>query len=297
MLIDPPYDCSSYLDRSVTRYVFSHTIQLVLDPSCGTGHLLSVLICTEAKIINMNIEKYYKEGVLFDDFDSIIKKPLLDSDESISKHRKKIEQFRNMNLLKGLLTSSGYKQIMLKAVNGITPTLLVAFSKASKKRKWDAIVHFFEYDYVIERFWNCPKRYLRMLKRHKAVIGPDFSVECCLPDEVNEWNLFVNRALSYIMQCFGITVIPNLSVCPVKYYDKVFNCLEPGGIYAISNVRAFGDYFSRHEWYKYVHEALRRLRPEALIIYGNKMSVSDVKVYYFENENIKSLRNGKSNAA
>lgn len=244
----------------------------------------------------MDIEKYYKEGVLFDDFNSIIKKTSLDDDKLLSRHRKKVERFRNMNLLKGLLTSSGYKPIRLKAVKGIVPTLLVAFSKASKKRKWNAIVHFFEYDYVIERFWNCPLRYLRMLKKHKAVIGPDFSVECSLPDEINEWNMYVNRALSYIMQCFGIIVIPNLSVCPVKYYDRMFDCLEPGGIYAISNVRAVGDYFSLHEWYKFVREAIKRLNPEALIIYGNKMSVSEVKVYYFENDNIISLRNGRTNA-
>lgn len=248
----------------------------------------------------MDLGIYYKEGVLFDDFDSMIQKPSFDAilnDNSLSKHRKKIEQFRNKNLLIGLLTTSGYKPIKLNAVKGIVPTSQVAFSKASKKKIWDAIVHFFEYDYIIERFWNCPKRYLRMLKRYKAVIGPDFSVECGLPDEVNEWNLFVNRALSYIMQCYGITVIPNLSVCPVKYYDKVFNCLESGGIYAISNVRAVGDYFSLHEFYKFIREAVRRLQPEALIIYGNKMSVSGVKVYYFENDNIKIFRDGETKTA
>lgn len=248
----------------------------------------------------MNLGIDYKEGVLFDDFDSINQKPSFDAilnNGSLPKHKKRIEQFRNKNLLIDLLTPSGYKPIRLRAVKDIVPISLVSFSKASKSKRTDEIVHFFEYDYVIERLWNCPKRYLRMLKRFKAVIGPDFSVECSLPDEVNEWDLFLNRALSYIMQCYGITVIPNLSVCPVKYYDKVFDCLEPGGIYAISNVRAVGDYFSIHEYYKFVREAVRRLHPEALIIYGNKMSVTGVKVYYFENDNIKAFRDGENRAA
>ena len=77
----------------------------------------------------------------------------------------------------------------------------------------------------------------------------------------------------------------------------MFNCLEHGGIYAVSSVRANGDYFSRHEWYKFVREAINRLSPQALIVYGNKMPVSEVKVYYFENENLINLRNGKEPAA
>ena len=241
--------------------------------------------------------KHYYEGVLFPDFDSLITKPSAspsNCSEGISKHRRQIEQFHNINFLRGLLTPSGsYRPIRLAAVKDIVPTSLVAFTKSSQTKSKDSIVHFFEYDHVIERFWKCPRRYLQMLKRHKVVIGPDFSVNCSLPTEINEWNLFLNRSLSYIMSSIGITVIPNLSVCPVKLYDRVFDCLEPGGIYAVSNVQAFGDYFSRHEWYKFVHEAIRLLHPQSLIIYGNRMPVAGVKTYYFENENIKKLRNGR----
>lgn len=73
----------------------------------------------------------------------------------------------------------------------------------------------------------------------------------------------------------------------------VFDSLEKGGIYAISNVQAYNNYFSRHQWYTFVREVIRRLRPEALIIYGNKMEMAGVKTYYFDNENIIDLRRGK----
>ena len=212
----------------------------------------------------------------------VLKKPK----EEASEHRRRISRTDNLDFLSDLRTKSGYNKILLKAASDIVPTRLIAFSKAARVKIKDAIVHFYEYDYVLYRFWRNPGKYLSMLKRFRAVIGPDFTIECSMPDEVNEWHLYMNKVLSYIMQRFGITLIPNLSICPVKFYDKFFESLEPGGIYAVSTQRACGDYFSRHELFKFMREVVSRLHPKAVIVYGERVSFSGVRTYFFSNENI-----------
>ncbi len=183
--------------------------------------------------------------------------------------------------------------LSVKAYTGHVPQQLIAFSKAAKSKTHRACVHFYEFDYMIERFWNAPRKYLKMLKEFPMVISPDYSVSYDVPDAVNEWNIFRNYGLARIMQLQGIKVIPNIPVSLPRLYDKVFDPLEGSGIYAISNVRAHANYFTRHEWYKFVREAIHRLNPKALLIYGNRMLVSGVQAFYYENENLNRLRNGK----
>lgn len=65
----------------------------------------------------------------------------------------------------------------LKPVH-IEPERLIAFSDAMKRscKDFDQVVHFFEDDYLIERFWNNPKRYVNKLSKFEGVIGLDYSV-------------------------------------------------------------------------------------------------------------------------
>lgn len=210
-----------------------------------------------------------------------------------SELQKRVAGFCNLDLLLDVEPEAGDYKLRVKAYTGNIPQQLIAFSKAAKDTAHRACVHFFEYDYMIERFWNSPRKYLKMLKNFPAVISPDYSVSYDVPDAVNEWNIFRNYASAQIMQLHGIAAIPNIPVCLPCLYHKVFDPLESGGIYAISNVRAHANYFTRHEWYKFVREAVRRLNPKALLIYGNRMIVAGVKAYYFDNDNLIRLRNGK----
>jgi len=210
-----------------------------------------------------------------------------------SRHRTRINRWLNLDYVCLMLCNTMQKNSTLKAVRDIEEVYPVPFSKASRSKLKKAIVHFFEHDYLIERFWNSPRKYLKMLKKCEAVMGPDYSLYYDMPDEVNLWNIFRIKLCSFIMQMNGIKVIPNLSVCLPKLYDKVFEGIEPGGTYVVSNVRAFSNYFTIHEWYKFVSEVIERLHPQTLIIYGKKVSVAGVNVVYIENNNSKIGKNGK----
>lgn len=234
-------------------------------------------------------------GVQLDLFSETLPVPSSDvgREKGLSELQKRVMGFCNLDLLLDVEPRNDNYRLSVKAFTGNIPRQLIAFSKAAKSKTHQACVHFFEYDYMIERFWNAPRKYLKMLKAFQSVISPDYSVSYDVPDVVNEWNIFRNYALARIMQLQGIRVIPNIPVCLPRLYDKVFNPLESGGIYIISNVRAHANYFTRHEWYKFVREAVRRLNPKALLIYGNRMTVSGVQAYYYDNENLIRLRNGK----
>ena len=55
------------------------------------------------------------------------------------------------------------------------PNRLIAFSKAISCKNYDQWIHFYEDDYLFERIWRNPTRYLDILKRYNGVILPDFS--------------------------------------------------------------------------------------------------------------------------
>lgn len=280
--------------RIMEKWKFgSAKIQLFLHPAnISTHKSLSI----NNKCHNMTTIRQQNAGCIqLDLFPEML--PIPDTnvkgEDGLSELQKRVSGFCNLDLLLDAEPETENYSLSVKAFTGSIPRQLIAFSKAAKSKTHQACVHFFEYDFMIERFWNTPRKYLRMLKAFQSVISPDYSISYDVPDAVNEWNIFRNYALARIMQLQGIKVIPNIPVCLPRLYDKVFTPLESGGIYIISNVRAHANYFTRHEWYKFVREAVQRLAPKALLIYGNRMTVSGVQAFYYDNENIIRLRNGK----
>lgn len=74
----------------------------------------------------------------------------------------------------------------------------------------DKIVHFYTDDYVFERVWREPERYLQILARFRAVITPDFSLYTDYPRVTQLFNHFRRHWLGAYWQSMGLTVIPNI---------------------------------------------------------------------------------------
>ncbi|MBO4214390.1 MAG: DUF4417 domain-containing protein, partial [Lachnospiraceae bacterium] len=55
------------------------------------------------------------------------------------------------------------------------PKRLIVFSKCISSNDFDAYVHFYQDDYLFERLWRNPRKYLDILGRFKGVILLDFS--------------------------------------------------------------------------------------------------------------------------
>lgn len=110
---------------------------------------------------------------------------------------------------------SGYLEFPnIKAIHEI-PNRLISFSNAISCKDYNQWVHFYEYDYLFERLWRNPKRYLKILKKYNGVILPDFSLYRDMPLVMQLWNIFRSRALGEYFQKNGIKIIPN-----IRYGDK-----------------------------------------------------------------------------
>ncbi|MBO4681398.1 MAG: DUF4417 domain-containing protein, partial [Clostridiales bacterium] len=68
------------------------------------------------------------------------------------------------------------------------PNRLISFSKAISSKDYDQWVHFYEDDYLFEKLWNNPQKYLDILKRFNGVILPDFSLYRDMPFVMQLWN-------------------------------------------------------------------------------------------------------------
>lgn len=170
------------------------------------------------------------------------------------------------------------------------PKHYIPFNQAIGCKKYNQCVHFFIDDYQFERFWNTPEKYIQILKNFDSVISPDFSVYLDVPMSVNVWNIYRSRLLANVMQRNGIPVIPNISVVPKELYDVVFSGLPESDLIAFNNMCVpKGGYLTN--WFSFVREAIKRLNPKRVLIYGKQYTISSHQdVTYIENETIKRLR-------
>ena len=178
--------------------------------------------------------------------------------------------------------------------SGVLPHALVPFHLASKASNHRAFVHFYVDDYRFERFWSRPADYLEMLKKFDGVIGTDFSQLADMPYPQRLWNCYRNRLLGQWMQRNGINYIHNVTWSLPDSYDYSFSGLAQGSVIAINCNGIAGTDCSKYLWYKGYEEALRRLKPLAIVRYGTKMSEEKEAIsVYFQNERLNLLRNGK----
>ena len=102
------------------------------------------------------------------------------------------------------------------------PEKIIAFSDAMKPNCTDfnQVVHFFEDDCVIERFWNNPLAYLPKLSKFRGTIGLDYSVGWNFPKALKYYNYFRNNACTYWMQQNMKLSIPQAR-CEADNYNSV----------------------------------------------------------------------------
>lgn len=203
-------------------------------------------------------------------------------------------KFCNLHLTKDVIFADGGMPV-LDSFDEELPQGFIPFNIAIKSKEYDKGIHFFIDDYQFERFWNMPEKYVHILKKFRCVIAPDFSVYLDAPKAVNMWNIYRSRLLAKYMQNEGIDVIPNVSVVPDELNEDVLSGLEGCNTIAISNVQASG-YEYRSNWFRFVREVVKRLNPNNLIVYGNRLTITTHKnVTYIENETIKRLRKCRKN--
>ena len=148
------------------------------------------------------------------------------------------------------------------------PNRVIAFSKAISCKDYDQWVHFFEDDYLIERIWKNPGKYLDILKRYNGVILPDFSLYRDMPLAMQIWNIYRSRAIGHWLQKNGIKVIPNIRFGDRRTYRICCDGIQKHCVIAVGthgNLKLLED---REIFLKGLDIIVNRLEPIVIVVYG-----------------------------
>lgn len=148
------------------------------------------------------------------------------------------------------------------------PTALLPFNYAKTATDTAQTLHFFIDDYQFERLWASPAKYLDLILSFEAVLTPDFSLYMDMPLPMQQWNEYRRRALGNFWQRHGATVIPTLSWTDRRSYGFCFDGLPRESTVAVSTVGVKGDDAALKVWRDGMAEAMRRLAPQRVILYG-----------------------------
>lgn len=151
-------------------------------------------------------------------------------------------------------------------------------------------------DYILERYWNDPKKYIEYFKKAKYVMSPDFSLLIGMPKPMQMWNVYRNRLVGYIWQTAGINVIPTISWSDKSSFEYCFEGVEIGSVVAVSNIGC------RNEDHKTFFDAgfnemIQRIKPKKILFQCNrkyKEQYKDDRIIFvgsFWNNKCKQLKN------
>lgn len=151
------------------------------------------------------------------------------------------------------------------------PKRLVGFNYARstpENEKRGKGCHFFIDDYQFERVWTSPTRYVQVLRGFACVLTPDFSLYMDMPLPMMAWNHYRSQALGLYWQREGLKVVPTLSWAGPESYDYCFSGVPLGGTVAVSTVGVKRDAAALGIWRAGMSEAMRRLEPSRVLLYG-----------------------------
>lgn len=149
------------------------------------------------------------------------------------------------------------------------PNRLIVFSKAVSCKDYNQWVHFFEDDYLFERLWRNPRRYIEILRRYNGVILPDFSVYRDMPFVMQLWNIYRSRAIGAWLQANDIKVIANVRFGDARTYR--FSC-DGVSKHCVIAIGTHGNLKQKEDRYfltSGLDAIVKRLKPSAIIVYGS----------------------------
>lgn len=149
------------------------------------------------------------------------------------------------------------------------PKALLGFDRMLASTEYEKGIHFYLYDYMFERIWNSPRMYFDKLAKFDCVISPDFSLYTDMPIAMQIWNTYRNRLLTQMMQDYGLEVIPAIMWSTPESYDFCFDGMPHHSVLAVETVGCTRDPIARKTWHEGMAEAMKRLEPTGIVLYGS----------------------------
>ena len=165
------------------------------------------------------------------------------------------------------------------------PADLIGFNYAKTSGRTDAGIHFYIDDYQFERVWNNPEKYIDVLFGFDCVLTPDFSLYTDMTAPIKIWNVWRSRVLGAYWQRQGFVVIPTLQWCEESSFDYCFTGLPEDSVVSVSTIGVKRDEKALALWRAGMDEAIRRLHPETILLYGGRLDYDfgSIRVVEYDN--------------
>lgn len=183
--------------------------------------------------------------------------------------RLKTDRAYNLELVNRFAYEGDYPP--LKSVD-VKPCDMQGFNYAkstSDEDKAGKACHFFIDDYQFERLWVSPLKYLDVLRAYECVLTPDFSLYMDMPRPMQQWNRYRSQALGFIWQQNGLSVVPTLTWTGADSFGFTFEGIPEYATVAVSTVGVKRDKDAQKVWRDGMSEAMKRLKPKRVLLYGS----------------------------
>lgn len=208
----------------------------------------------------------------------------LEDDEDKENERIRTANAYNLLAFDAERAAGFYQMPMLQACKGI-PKKLIGFNYVMSIEPQKGMgVHFYIDDYQFERVWNDPETNIDKLLNFDFCLTPDFSLYMDMPMAMKVWNVYRSRLVGQMLQDRGGNIIPTLSWAEEATFSFCFDGIEPGGVVSVSTIGVKRSREATEIWMKGMDEALKRLKPMAVVIYGGDIGYSfPCKAIYIDN--------------
>lgn len=110
-----------------------------------------------------------------------------------------------------------------------------------------------------------------VLRGYDCVLTPDFTLYMDMPDPTQEWNRYRSAALGKYWADNGIAVVSTLSWAQPSSYAFCFKGIPKHSTVATSTVGVAQDKDAQRVWHGGMREAMRRLEPSRVLLYGKNI--------------------------
>ena len=167
---------------------------------------------------------------------------------------------------------------------------LIGYDKLNEGEK-NKIVHFFLDDYKFEVLWKDPEPRIEKLKEYRAILSPQFSMYTEMPVAVQIYQVFKSRWCGAYFQSKGLKVIPSLVWGEADTFWFSFDGVDEGSVVAVSTVGMRTEKQLFMAGYK---EMLRRIKPKAVICYGDPFEEMEGKLIVIDYAKTNNLAQKKA---
>lgn len=173
----------------------------------------------------------------------------------------------DIEILKAKADMKDYQLPALTSANTV-PERLVSFNNRTRPDVENSWLHFYVQDSRFECVWKNPCHYLPLFRKCEGVISPDYSVYRNMPAELQNRNVYRNRAIAVWLSSLGIKVIPNIRWGDVDTFNLCFSGITQGSILAVGNYGCFSESYDQQKFKEGVYRMIDTLHPSGIVLYG-----------------------------